>query len=190
MRRPVPRSDDEVNSLFREGPADSFLMVYDRYAPKLLQYAASRLRNMDDAADLVHDVFMKAWLTRDRVREIKPYLYTLLRHRLIDHVRKNVSRQEYLEILRTLSSGQVVYLEPELHARDARQFISRALVQLPPRTREIFRLRRFDHLSIRQIALHLNISEQTVKNQLSNAHNWLRKSMAGLQLLALYFLSG
>lgn len=178
-------SDGELNTLFREGEADSFLIVYDHYAPLLLKYAASRLRDIDDAADLVHDVFLKVWMCRKHVRSVKPYLYTLLRHRLIDHVRKNASKEGYVEMLRTLAVEPAINMEQELEAKDLQQFINRGLGQLPPRTQEIFRLRCDDHLSVRQIAVQLNISEQTVKNQLSIAHNRLRKLIAIIQLLLL-----
>lgn len=171
-------SEDEINRLFSEGAAVSFLLVYDHYAPLLLKYAASRLKDIDDAADLVHDVFLKAWVNHKHVRAVKPYLYTLLRHRLIDHIRRNASRTEYVEMLRTLATEPTVDLEEYIDAKDLQQFLNRALGQLPPRTRQIFRLRRDNHLSISQIAHHLNISEQTVKNQLSNAHNQLRKVMS------------
>lgn len=180
-----PLSDHELDVLFRDGDAQSFLTIYDHYAPLLLRYAASRLKDMDDAADLVHDVFLKAWTGRRHIRSVKPYLYTLLRHRLIDHVRRNISREAYADMLRNLAGEPSFAMEEELEAKELRQVVNQAIGRLPRRTQEIYRLRRDRHLSVRQIALQLNISEQTVKNQLSNAHNLLRKMMARFQLVLL-----
>jgi DNA-directed RNA polymerase specialized sigma24 family protein len=50
---------------------------------------------------------------------------------------------------------------------------------MPPRMQQIFRMSREDGISIASIATHLSLSEQTVKNQLSEALKRLRAHLQG-----------
>jgi len=53
-----------------------------------------------------------------------------------------------------------------------------ALADLPPRRREVFSLARFHGLSYAEIAETLDVSPQTVANQMSAALSTLRKQLA------------
>ncbi len=48
---------------------------------------------------------------------------------------------------------------------------------MPARVREVFKLSREEQMSVREIALHLSLSPQTVKNQLSYALKQLRSRL-------------
>ena len=45
----------------REGDADAFGLLYDRFHPEILRYLTHQLRNADAAEDLASQVFLKAW---------------------------------------------------------------------------------------------------------------------------------
>jgi RNA polymerase sigma-70 factor (family 1) len=181
-------ADAELLNRLKGGDKFAYLKMYDHYAPVLLNYAASRLTDVNDAADLVHDVFLQVWLSREQIKEIKPYLYTLLRNRIIDYVRKNSVRTVYANMLQALESEPEYNMENKLEAKEMQSIIDQAISELPERTREIFKLNRIEGLSIKQIAELLNISEQTVKNQLGNAKNQLRKVTKGFSLLVILYL--
>jgi RNA polymerase sigma-70 factor (ECF subfamily) len=71
--------------------------------------------------------------------------------------------------------------------------IDKIIQMLPPARREIFILSKKDGLKNSEIALKLNLSEQTVKNQLVSAQKFLRaeavKNNNDLSILFLLFLS-
>jgi len=64
-----------------------------------------------------------------------------------------------------------------LETRELSEFIESEIRRLPTRMQEVFRLSREDDLSISDIAHRLNLSEQTVKNQLTEALKRLRASI-------------
>jgi len=181
-------NETELLRLVAEGDERAFLKVYDHYGPALLNYAASRLADADDAADLVHDVFLKFWTSRENVQEIKPYLYALLRHRLIDFVRRNATRTIYADMIQALASEPEYNMESELDAKELQRTIDAAVAQLSERTRSIYELSRAENLSISEIAARLGISEQTVKNQITLAKNQLRAAASGASLLVILYL--
>lgn len=176
-------------SRFKNNDRKAYLDIYDRFSPGLFQYAASRLKNANDAEDLVHDVFLKAWNNKSHIESIGPYLYGLMRYRIIDHIRRQSTKGNY-----ELSQGsiiQTVDLEEELNLRELQRFIDNTVEQFSPRMREIYLLSRRDNLDLDQIAEQLNISKQTVKNQLSLALKNLRAALDGTHIpliLAIIYL--
>ncbi len=76
-------------------------------------------------------------------------------------------------------------IENKLAAKDLEQTIANAVNELPPRVREVYRLSREKQYSIAEIAAELNISPQTVKNQLTTALSHLRSF---LKKLSIFFI--
>jgi RNA polymerase sigma-70 factor (ECF subfamily) len=181
-------AETELISLLKGGDEQAYMQIYDHYAPPLLNYAASRLADLQDAEDLVHDVFLKLWTSRVQVKEIKPYLYALMRNRIIDFVRRNATRTVYSNMLQALASEPEYNMEQELHAKELEKMVEHALGQLPDRMREIYLLSHKEQLGISQISSLLKISEQTVKNQLSMARKQLRQAAKDASLLVILYL--
>ena len=57
------------------------------------------------------------------------------------------------------------------------ELIEKELAALPPKMREVFELSRKANLNYREIAEKLNISDNTVKKQMSNALKILRSRL-------------
>lgn len=147
----------------------------------MIAYAGARLFRLEDARDLIQDVFLKLWHDRLSLQihtGLSNYLYTTTRNRVIDHIRRNAIREEYGLLLQHLGTTGNPDAEQLLAAKELTWRISHALDALTPKVREVYRLSREQHLSIPEIAAQLNISEQTVKNQLTTALNHLRKTLA------------
>ena len=64
--------------------------------------------------------------------------------------------------------------------------IEKEIAALPPKMREIFELSRKANLNYREIADRLNISDKTVKKQMSNALKILRSRLGVLFDLFFY----
>lgn len=180
-------TDEQLTALLKKGDEQSFTEIYRRYAPKLASFASSKLYNLDDAKDILHDLFVKLWESREELQitsNLQSYLFSIIRHRIIDKIRKNITREEYAVLAQRLVISFEQSAERQLEARELQQSIEKLLQELSPRVREIYGLSREDGLSNREIAEKLNLSEQTVKNQLSAALKHLKKAVIGAGLLA------
>jgi RNA polymerase sigma-70 factor (family 1) len=171
-------TDQELTALLKAGDQLAFTEIYQRYGKALTTFAAaeSRLNDLDDAGDVLHDLFVWLWEERAKLAitgNLKNYLFTAIRNRIIDHIRKNNTRQKYADLLEELSYS----LEQQLEAKELGQMLEHSITELSPRTAEIYRLSRQDHLSVKEIAAQLGLSEQTVKNQLTTALKHLRQSL-------------
>ena len=71
----------------REGDADAWRQLIDRYSGRLLAFAQSRLGDAAEAEDLLQETFMSFLTVLGDFRErssIETYLFTILRRRIID----------------------------------------------------------------------------------------------------------
>lgn len=173
-------SDDELIALLKKSDQSAFAEIYRRYAENLTGFAASKLYNLDDARDLLQDMFVKLWEGREQLHvtsNLQSYLYAIIRHKIIDKIRKNITREEYASALQSLASFFQPPGDKQLEAKELQQAIQHSLNQLPARVKEIYKLSREEGLSNQEIAEKLELSEQTVKNQLSTALKHLRTSL-------------
>lgn len=183
-------SDQQLTAILKTGNEAVFAEIYNKYAPELVAWVSRKVLTLDDAHDLVHDVFIYVWLDKGNVTAIRPYLYYITRNKVVDYFRKNASRKEYAVLTQLLSGGDEPSFNPvaAIEAKDLHQNLEEAIEQLPPRTKEIFKLSRYEHYSIPEIAEKLNLSEQTVKNQLSAALHYLRSTADRLSILAMLYV--
>jgi RNA polymerase sigma-70 factor (family 1) len=173
--------DLQLIDLLKKDDENAFSEIYRRYADSLAGFASSKLFDLEDSRDIIHDVFVKLWQERKQLkvdRDLKAYLFTLTRYRIVDKIRKNITRQEYATMLDSLTVYYEATVEQEIAAKEIARSIQRSLEELSPRVQEIYLLSREENLSITEIARKLQLSEQTVKNQLSTALKHLRASLA------------
>ena len=71
-----------------------------------------------------------------------------------------------------------LYEEKELNVQ-----LKDIISKLPKQRRIIFKMSRYDGLSNKEISENLNISLQTVKNQISKSLKFIRRSLKNISLL-------
>lgn len=183
-------TDLELVDLLKKDDSDAFSEIYSRYAVLLVGFASSKLFDLEDSRDIIHDVFVKLWQERKQLkvdRDLKAYLFKLTRYRIVDKIRKNITRQQYAATVNSLAVSYGVTIEQEIAAKEMAQIIETSLNKLSPRVKEVYLLSREENLSVAEIADKLQVSEQTVKNQLSTALKHLRTSLSVASTAALMF---
>lgn len=146
--------------------------LYVRHSNWLLGVLRRRLGSHFDAADLLHDTFVRV-LGRPRSFEEatgeRSYLATIARGLCIDHWRRRQLELAWLEVLaaRPLacqpSTEHTALIIETLHEVDA------MLARLPDKVRQAFLLAQVDGLPYREIAERLAVSERMIKKYLAQA---------------------
>jgi len=183
-------SDHQLIQLLKEDEAAAFTEIYNRYIENLAGFAGSKLHRLEDAHDILHDIFVKLWEDRHTLTitdSLKSYLYSATRYRIIDKIRRNVTREDFILINTGNTAHDNNSIEEIIEAKELQKEVERSIIRLPPRTQEIFQLSRNKHYSISKIAQKLNLSEQTVKNQLTTALKHIRQSIKSISIF-FYFL--
>lgn len=180
MNGPTVPEDYDLILAIQSGDTAAFGMLYRKYWRRLFGFAHQATRSTDDAKDLIQDLFAEMWQNRAALRPdvfTVTYLYTALRYKLLDRIRRQSVRDDYVRRVAESTRGVDDSTEAGILASDFRQHLYRELADLPDRCRLIFQLSRFDHLSTDEIAEQLQLSPQTVKNQLSKALLRLRAQL-------------
>jgi RNA polymerase sigma-70 factor (family 1) len=172
---------------FQKGDSEAFARLYELYAPFLVNFASSKIYSLELARDIIQDVFVSLWENRATLQittNLKSFLFSAVRYKIIDHIRKNYTRSEYAEMMKRLTFDVHVNLQKQLEDKDLLDHINQSVEKMPERVKEIYKLSRNDNKSISEIASSLNLSEQTIKNQLTTALKFLRKEFPQLIISA------
>lgn len=183
--------DSELLRLLQQDNESAFTEIYNRYAKNIAEFAGFKLYSLEDARDVIHDVFIKLWEDRKTLTvtgNLQTFLFSIVRYKVIDRIRRNATHEKYKGVIQSLANWHDASAEQQLAIKDIQKKIKDTLDQLPPKIREVYLLSREYHLTVREIAERLNISEQTVKNQLTSALKQLRLSLPELLSLGLFFI--
>lgn len=171
-------SDAELLHAMKNGDAEAFKALYDRYWEPLYLKACQRV-DKDEAKDMVQEVMTTLWRRRKDIftfedGKIGRYLFTAVKYRVITHYAYTADEVRHPHLFDVLTDEAAVN---SLEVRELSELIESEINRLPARMQQVFRLSREDDLSIADIARRLNLSEQTVKNQLTEALKRLRTSI-------------
>ncbi len=167
---------DRVVQEIREGNEESFQKVFHMYYESLCQYAFTLLRDMDDAEDVVQSIFIKIWEKRESLiitQTLKGYLFKAVYHQCVNQIDHRAVRMKFQEVSLVEKSNEVQ--QPEAFPNELEERVIAAINTLPPQCRTIFMMSRYREMKYVEIANALNLSVNTIENQMSKALRTLRE---------------
>lgn len=170
-------SDEELFSLLKEGDHNAFTEIYNRYSGLLYAHTLKRLYDPEEAMDIIHELFTSLWHKKEEIEitsYLSSYLYTSVRNRVINHIAHKDITTKYFEFKKRASHYHVSSTDYLVREKQLSEIIEKEISVLPKRMREVFELSRFQHLSHKEIADRLDITELTVKKQVNKALRVLR----------------
>lgn len=180
----------------RRGNELAFEMLFFSYYEQLCKYTWKYVRSMEEAKGIVQDVFADVWQNRislDETKNIKGLLFTLAKNRALDTLKhqKIVDKYEDETVVAQKmwlqSSRQQINRPTEKTLLD--DDICKAVEDLSPGARKIFRLNRERGLTYKEIAGHLNISVKTVESQMRRALKRLKHDLSDVSVSLVLFIS-
>lgn len=148
---------------------DNFQDIFKNYFGPLCNYVNSYIRNWEDSREIVQGTFLKIWENKETIAidtSVKSYLYSAVRNRMIDFIRSDKKKNEYLQNLDFNEGEERV---EELNSFLIRQEILRSLEKLKPKMKQIFSLSKIEGLTYSEIASYLNISKRAVEDNVARA---------------------
>src|SRR5690606_40867397 len=144
----------------------------------------------EDSRDAVQELFVTVWQYADRIDpkgNIKGYLYTVLRNRILTVMSRSKHFDEYINSYLAFEQQSVSTTEEAVLARELERLLEEKIEQLPPKMREVYQLSWKDHLNNKEIAERMAISEGTVKQHKHQAMRILRGKLQRLVSVLLLF---
>lgn len=195
MRSATEHTEEALIGRLAQGSEEAFMDIYHRYWQKVFAIAYSRLKNIQEAEDVVHDVFTSLWANRShtQIRMLENYLATAAKYTVLGRIRAANQAQAYLRAVTPTEMAHTPQVEESLHYRRILELVHREVERLPEKCRMVFRYSRDEGLSVKQIANLMHISPKTVENQLSKALRHVKLALRSFLPLfigfCLHFLS-
>lgn len=190
---PDAESDEALMLAYAGGSSAAFDRLYARHRSGTYRYLLRHTGNAASAQEMHQDVWFKVVRARDGYTpdaRFTTWLYTIARHRLVDHWRSQrgilfTSLQDEgtdtaLDDLGMDDGSGVDPLSMTIDAQCGRRLVE-ALAGVPPAQRDAFLLHVEGGLSLPEIAALTSTSAETVKSRLRYAYKRLRAVLEDLQ---------
>jgi len=159
---------------------DDFGETYQQYFPRVFAYVYGRVHNVHITEDLVADVFERAFVKADSLRNegaFATWLFTIARNLVITHARKH-ARETVVDhdILKEIApaAGSV---ESEIMMREDLRTVARLVREFPQREQDIIALKFDAELTNGQIADIMDLTEANVRVIIFRSLRKLRQMM-------------
>jgi RNA polymerase sigma-70 factor, ECF subfamily len=179
----VHLTDGQITSLverIRVGQQEAFQEFFYTFQPQVFRFLYRYTRDVAIAEDLTQETFINFWEARERLDPTlaaKHYLFRIARNLALQCLARRMHTVPQMlvsnDILVALSQNPQEAYEHSFAADE----VHRSLHFLPERCRAVFILSRYDDMSYQEVAQTLQISLQTVKNQMNKALAILRRQL-------------
>ena len=169
---------------FLSGDNDAYSVIYNTYIGELYTYAMCFTKDRTLAEDAIHDVFVKIYSERDKlhhVKSIRQYLYSSVRNRILNLLRKaemseNFNELDGLDII----GDSLVEKQYEAKEKNAieKAYVKRMFSVLSSRQKELVYYRFVKGLSYEEIGDIMGLTYQSLQNLLQRAFSRLRKTFS------------
>ena len=181
--KPLPENQVPVSPENRD---EYVRTLYNKYHSNLLQYLRRILPDGQEADEIMHETYIRL-LKQESLDKFeanaRAYLYTVatnlvrdsLRKRSRQHQQNHISFNEFLAEDNSPSVDEMASWEETFTA------LKQVLLSLPPLTREIFIMHRFEQMTYPEISKALRIHTRTVERHMHNAIKRMQHVLGDLQ---------
>lgn len=160
---------------------EAFSELYASYKERLIYFAMRFVKSREFAEDIFQDVFSVIWQSRHFINpdnSFSSYVYTMVKNRVLNMLRGIACEKKVLQAILSEAIDYNDETSRHMQYNELNEIIEKAVNRLTPRQREIFRMSREEHLSHREIAQQLNLSNNTVQEHITLALKSIRSYLA------------
>ena len=172
--------EKQLFDLIAEGDETAFRDLFNLYMPQLYPMILKVTKVENVAEDILQETFLKLWISRDKLVAIenpRAWILRIAYFQAFTFLSKKAIHQKAVDKLEDKTRLQLQRndIEETMAFSSLQAVVRKAISNLPGQTKKIYQLSREQDLKIPEIAKHLNLSEQTVKNTLSRALKFIRE---------------
>lgn len=161
------------------GDHGAFGFLYAKYRTPLMRFTLRYVRSETVAHDIVQDVFLSVWKSRERFSTIKlfhSYIYCAARNIAVDYLRGMTMRQRYVANMPAAALSEWM-VEEQYSAQETARIVRAQVLKMPPQRCRVFALSRIEGMNRKEIARDLHLSPKTVANHLHLALQEIRHAI-------------
>ena len=168
---------------------EAFSKIFMMYHQQVYWFCCKSL-SKEDAEEIVQNVFMIVWENRCKIDlqySFSAYLFSIARHQVYNAIRAKVIHKTFVEKYLEMAEDVDAPKEYDDSMEKLKAKLKLAIALFPERQREIFIMSRTYHLTYKEIAEKLGISENTVDTSIRRSLNALRKIFIPMIFYILWF---
>ncbi len=184
--------------MYRKFEDSQFEDVYTSHYSRMKRFARQYVIQEEDAENIVHDVFMDLWENRHKlstITNLSGYLFISLKNKCIDFIRHkqfvldvaDKIQAEHTRMLNIKLQSLEIFDDKIFSENKIEEIVQNAINALPERCRKIFVMNKLEGIKQKEIAKELNISVNTVENQISIAYRKLKASLKDHYPIFIFF---
>jgi RNA polymerase sigma-70 factor (family 1) len=174
-------TDGELTDLLKSSDQSAFTEIYNRYWKRLFGVAANKIKDLDDAEEIVQDIFVSLWRRKSSLPAIislSSYLAISVKYRVIKALEKQSHAQKYADYYEHVMSAAHNSTEQWMEFEELKTQLSQLVAELPAKCQLVFKMSRESGFPQKRIAEELGISEKTVEAHLGKALKILRTRLS------------
>lgn len=188
---------DQGCKLFKKialGDEQAFRLFFHTYTAKLHPFLMAILHSAPVAEDIIQETFLKVWINREELGQMEypvSWMYRVASNLALTHLRSRAAEVKRLRLAAFSGTHEADDVIESISFKEMQLLITRAIEELPPKRRYIYKLSREEGLTYKEIADKLKISPHTVKNQLVSAFKFIKEYLyqtAGITVCLLLLL--
>lgn len=188
----IQHSDEELLKRLLIGDRDAFEEIFIRYWYRLFKVANARIKSREEAEEIVQDIFASLWKNHNilLISNLSNYLFSSVRKGVISKIRSKLVHEKYRNYYLQFFPGYSLATDETVEFDELSTVIENALLQLPAKSQQVFRLNRLQGLSIPEISEMLKMPRRTIEHHLTKSLRELRMHLKDymLFLLIIFFL--
>lgn len=169
-------SDEELVILLRADCPDAIKEIYNRYWKEILLIFCKKLHDQELAEELTQNLFISLWEKRHNaeIKQLRFYLFGCVKYSIINYHKALSTKTRHLEYYRLNKQELENVTEKQVLVHDLSAALEKGMNLLPIKTKEVFRLSRIQHQSVKEISSDLKISEKAVEYHITRSVKVLR----------------
>lgn len=155
----------------------TFDKMFNEWYAQFVYFAYYFINDAEVCRDIVSDAFEYLWRNYEKIEEAtaKTYLYTIIRTRCIDYLRKQNIHEEYVEFTSQLTDKMI---EVDSQHSDSRVLrIRKAMEKLTPYNYHILEACYIHNKKYKEVAEELNVSVAAIHKNIVKALRILREEL-------------
>jgi RNA polymerase sigma factor (sigma-70 family) len=182
---------DEIITLPMAPRQQSILNAVQNYGKRLFRFIRSRVKNDEDAEDILQDVWyqLSSIIDTEPIGQLSSWLYRVSRNRIVDKNRKRAPLA-LEDLMYENEDGEMIFPEalladgmnPETELERAyfREAFFAALAELPAKQRDVFVWNELEDLTLQEIAGRTGDNIKTIISRKRYAVAHLRKRLQNI----------
>jgi RNA polymerase sigma-70 factor (ECF subfamily) len=172
------QQETELLQQLVQGDADAFRQLYERYQGRIFLFAYRFTKSKNEAEEIVQEVFVRLWEKRGQIKiekNFSNYILRVTKNLVLDGLKKAAYDKKLQQHIQTQMKALQHHDAEEMLQKELQRLYQQAVGQLSPQRKKVYLLSREEELSYDEIAERLGISKNTVRNQVSEALQFIRE---------------